>query len=540
MRHPRLAIGLSLFIAHAAAMADGVSVTVRLARPDALEVSYALPPGCQRLSFLKDGASAAKIRARWQAQGGFGSAGGDMLERGAAPGPVLRFRVPATSDKVSGYPGSAPVGRAMYAHMSNYAVGTECGAVEYRYASSGSIETAGALFHGEVSTGADAPALLFPMRLAADANGLDYFDPALSPAAVAQIRSVASGTAGFLRGAMPHAMFKRPILAVALPSEPGGPNIAGSAGDVLFLSLINWPAAPGPEIQRKMNKLVAHEMSHRFQIRDAVDDYADARLIHEGGAEFLRWSVSLRQGWLTPQQAGAELDDALATCMLVVGERSWRALPANVIAGDYLEYSCGLPAYVYAMAARQGSGSPYARIDAFYQQLRAGAKPDFSQTMECGAAPCKARVLPGVLEQPGPMRERWAAMLADTGLATPRAPNQSEIDNMMLRALTELVRDDCAGASSITPTPDSMLLDTLKACKRLRTDVEVMRVEGLPLFGGAQALPAVVAACASRKDVALGLKDGTTLRMGCKAPYQVAPRFYAADMARIMEQLTRD
>ncbi len=540
MRHPCLAIGLALLTAHAAALAGGVAVTVRLAAPDALEVRYALPPGCQRLTFLKDGPSAAKIRAHWQAQGGDGIAGGDTLERGAASGPVLRFRVPATSDKVSGYPGSAPVGRALYVHMSNYAVGPECGAVSYRYASGGSIETAGALFHGEVQSGEDAPALLFPTRRAVDANGLDYFDPALSPAAVAQIRSVASGTASFLRGAMPHAVFKRPIIAAALASEPGGPNIAGSAGDVLMLSLINWPAAPAPEHQRLMNKLVAHEMSHRFQMRDAVDGYADARLIHEGGAEFLRWSVALRRGWLTPQQAGAELDEALAACVLVAGERSWRALPARMKAGNWMEYTCGLPAYVYALAARQGNGSPYARIDAFYQQLRAGAKPDFAQAIECGAAPCKLRVLPAVLDQPGPMHEGWAAMLADTGLATPRAPNQSEINSMMTQALSQLIKEDCGGDSSITPTPDSALVDTLKACQTVLANVEVVRAEGLPLFGGTQALPAVVAACASRKEVALGLKDGATLRMGCRAPYQVTPYFYAANMAKIVEQLTRD
>jgi hypothetical protein len=454
---------------------------------------------------------------------------------------VLRFRVPATSDKVSGYPGSFPVGRALYAHMSNYAVGPQCGLVDYRYASGGSIETAGALFHGQVKTGEDAPALLFAARRAADANGLDYFDPALSAAAVTQIRSVADGTAAFLRAAMPQAVFARPIIAAALAREPGGPNIGGSAGDVLLLSLFNWPATPGPEQQRLMNKLVAHEMSHRFQMRDAVDDYPDARLIHEGGAEFLRWALSLRQGWLTPQQAGAELDDALAACMLATGERSWRALTPQAIASERLEYSCGLPAYVYALAARQGKGSPYARIDSFYGLLRAGAKPDFAQAIECGAGmPCKARILPAVLDRPGAMRANWAAMLADTGLATPRAPTAPQINSMMLQALTGLVKEDCAGARSITPTPDSVLLDSLPACKTLRADVAVVQVEGWPVFGGAQALPAMVAACTSGKQVALGLKGGATLHMHCQAPYQVTPHFYAADMAAIVERLTRD
>lgn len=534
MRLPCLAIGLALFTSTAAA-AEGVSVTVRLAAHDALEASYVLPASCKQLSFLKDGQGAQTIRSRWQAQDGCGVASGDTLTRNAAC-PALRFKVPVTSDKVTGYPGSFPVGRAIYTHMSNYAVGDQCGPVTYRYAAAG-IATAGAAFSGETPSNADAPALLF----SADANGLDYFDPALSAAAVAQIRSVADGTAAFLRARMPKAIFKRPIIAAALASEPGGANIGGSAGEILLLSLFNWPAAPNAEHRRLMNKLVAHEMSHPFQMRDAVDVYPDARLIHEGGAEFLRWTVSLRQGWLTPQQAGAELDDALAACMLGTGKRSWREMPAREIGASWLEYSCGLPAYVYALAARQGKGNPYARIDDFYAQLRSGARPDFAQALECGsAAPCKARVLPAVLDAKGAMQAQWAALLEHTGLATPRAPSQSQMNSMMAQALTELVKDDCNGGSSITTTPDSVLLDTLKACKTLRADVEVLSVEGLPLFGGKQALPAMVAACTGRRAVDLGLKGGGALRMPCRAAYRIMPQFYAADMAKIADRLTRD
>jgi hypothetical protein len=539
MRFLSVAIGLVLFASGAAVLADGVSVTVRLAAADALEVSYAMPASCQRLSFLKDGPGGQKIRSRWQALDGCGSAEGDQLTRNPAC-PAVRFRVPVTSDKVSGYPGSFPVGQAVYAHTTNYAVGAECGPVQYRFAAA-RIATAGAAFSGETSTSADAPALLFSTKLAPDARSLDYFDPALSAVAVGQIRAVADGTATFLRAQMPKAMFKRPIISAALASEPGGPNIGGSAGEILLLSLFNWPAAPAPEHQRLMNKLVAHEMSHPFQIRDAVDGYPDARLIHEGGAEFLRWSVSLRQGWLTPQQAGAELDDALAACLLAVGERSWRDVPARDIRAGWLEYSCGLPAYVYALAARQGQGTPYARIDDFYAQLRAGTKPDFAQAMECAAAsPCEARVLPAILEARGAMPAQWASMLKQTGLAAPRAPSQAQTNSMLVQAVTGLVKDDCEGNSSITTTPDSMLLDALKACKTLRIDVEVVLVEGLPLFGGAQALPAMVAACASRKDVALGLKNGASLRMPCRVPYRITPLFYAADMKKIGARLARE
>lgn len=272
-------------------------------------------------------------------------------------------------------------------------------------------------------------------------------------------------------------------------------------------------------------------------MRDAVDSYPDARLIHEGGAEFLRWSVSLRQGWLTPGQAAAELDDALADCMLGTGERSWRAMPAREIDARRLEYGCGLPAYVYALAARQGGGTPYARLDRFYAQLRLGARPEFMRALECGEASCTPRVLPALLDGAGPMRARWAEVPGETGLATPRAPRQAHVDAMMLQAITRLMQEDCAGGRSITPAPDRILLDTLPKCSTLRKDAVVKRVEGLPVFGGAEALPAIVAACAARHVVELGLEDGSTLAMPCRTPYQPMTQVYAADIGKVMKAL---
>jgi hypothetical protein len=287
-----------------------------------------------------------------------------------------------------------------------------------------------------------------------------------------------------------------------------------------------------------MIKLVAHEMSHRFQIRDAVDPYPDARLIHEGGAEFLRWLVSLQQGWLTPQQAGAELDDALATCTLATRGRSWRDLSSNERAANRLEYVCGLPTFVYALAARQGDGSPFGRIDDFYAQLRAGAHPDFAAAIECGSAMCRPRILPALLGKM-PMHEQWSAMLETSGLAAQRPPTRSQIDAMMVQAISDLVKADCGGKSSITPTPASLLIDKLATCQTVRADVVVERVEGERLFGGGKALRTMVAACNSRREVVLGIKGGTTMAMPCRVPYRPISHFYAADMPKIAQQLTR-
>lgn len=535
MQHISLLAGLAL--AMSSAGAENVQATVRLAAPDALEVSYQLPANCSQLPFLKNGQGAAEIRSRWQALDGCGQANGETLARNAKSCKVLTFRVPATINKVSGYPGSFPTGDGIYAHMSNYAVAEACGTVSYRFAGPGTILTGLARHEDTAPAHADAPALLFPTRLPKAGASLDYYDPALPSATVKQLRERAERTASWLHNRMPGAQFKRPIIAATLAKDRGGPNIGGNAGDVLHLALFNWPAEPAPEVSRLANKLVTHEMSHRFQIRDAADIYTDARLIHEGGGEFLRWLVSLHHGWLTPQDAATELDDALAACMLITDDRRWRDMPPAEIGGAYLEYECGLPAYVYALAARQGKGDALARIDDFYRQLRKGAKPDFAQAMECGSHACTPKVLPSVLEGSHAMREEWAAALDVTGLAHPVAPTQRQTDAMMLRALTNLVREDCQGKRSMTPTGTSVLVDTLPSCATLRKDVEVVQVEGLPLFGGVQALPAMTQACSVRKEVMLGLKDGATLAIPCRKPYVASTRMYAADIGKIMRAL---
>ncbi|MGW8390425.1 hypothetical protein [Pseudoduganella sp. HUAS MS19] len=535
MQRFTLLAGLALAMSSAAA--EKVHVTVRLAAPDALEVSYALPPTCTRIAFLKNGAGPAEIRSHWRPVDACGKASGEALVRGAKSCKVLAFRVPATSNKVEGYPGSFPTGQGIYAHMSNYAVGEDCGPTSYKFAGPGSILTGLARHEDTAPAHADAPALLFPARLPKGGTSLDYYDPALPPATVAQLRERAERTASWLQNRMPGAQFKRPIIAATMAKESGGPNIGGSAGDMLHLALFNWPAEPSPEVSRLANKLVAHEMSHRFQIRDAVDIYDDSRLINEGIGEFLRWLVSLHEGWLTPQDAAGELDDALAACMLITDDRRWRAIPAAEIGGNRLEYECGLPAFVYAMAARQGKGDSVARIDDFYRQLRKGGKPDLAQAMECGGQPCKPKVLPAVLEGGRPMREEWASALEDTALAKPIAPTQRHTDAMMLRALTKLVRADCQGRRSMTPAGASVLVDTLPSCATLRKDVEVVQVEGLPLFGGRQALPAMTQACTARREVVLGLKDGSVLAVPCREVYQPGTRMYAADIGKIMRAL---
>jgi hypothetical protein len=515
-----------------------VDVRLRLLSPEALEVSYTLPPACTSLAFLKDGDAGAATRAAWQSLDG-GTAGAGRLERPVGAPAVLRFRVPAATHQV-GYSAAFPMGQGVYAHLSNYAVDTHCGTVQYRLAAPGIAVDRRAWRDSAVTADNDAGLLLLTAPLPAGDRVPEYVDPRLSPATAARIRTVADGTVAYLHRELPNARFTRPVIAAAYAEEPGGPNIGGDASDVLRLALFNWPRAPGPAEDAKLTRLVSHEFSHRFQLRDAVDAYPDARLIHEGGGEFLRWMASIENGWLTPAQAAEDLDGALSDCMLVTEGRSWRSLRPREIANDRLEYRCGLPAYVYVLAARQGNGKALARIDAFYRELAAGRRPDVAQALECGPAPgCRARRMAPLLNADGPMDAQWGALLRDTGLARARPPTQAQKDAMVLRAVVKLMKDDCGGRSGTTPTPDSILLDGMKACKTFTRDVHVTAIEGLPVFGEGATGAAMTAACTARHAVLLGLKDGGTLAAPCPAPYGMRTDFYGVDIDKVLAALRR-
>lgn len=410
--------------------AGDVDVKIYWATPDSVEVSYELPANCRSVPFLaNDGAE--PIRASWESMDACGTASGDALSRGEKVCKALRFGVPVTTAKVSGHYASAfPMGGgAVYIHTSAYAVGESCGKVHYRFTAPGGVALYGRLHHGEVSahpeTGGDTAVLLLQNALPSTPGAVSFFDPRMSAEAIAQIREVAQETVSFLQAALPDAQYKPPILAATLANEPGGPNVGGEAGDVLRLTFYNWPRRPDSKARQKMTMLVAHELSHRFQLRDAVDVYPDARLIHEGGAEFLRWLVSVQKGWLTHEQAAEELDHELAQCMLYTDQKSWRELGPRVIAAQHLEYHCGLVAYVFSLAARQGQGSALLRFNDFYKSLMQGETPNFDHALECGSdVGCQARWFPLLLGSGTPMPDQWDKLFAATGLAKSHAPTQ--------------------------------------------------------------------------------------------------------------------
>lgn len=527
-----------------AAGASGVTVELKMAAPDHLVASYFLPADCSNLPFDKHGADGAAIRARWQSLDECGGADADALQRKDGACPAVRLRVPASTERRPGYPAAFPLGDTLYVHTSNFAVGPQCGPVTYRFIAPKALALQGRTVAGsaEVPDGGDMGVLLSSVPLGDTPEGIRYYAPGLGAANVEHIDRVARGTIAYLKAAMPDAPFRMPVLAAARVAASGGVGIDGDAADVLRVGLVNWPAQPSPADQEQLTLLVSHEFSHRFQLRDAFDTYADERLIHEGGAEFLRWVVSVQNGWLSKQQAARVLDDALAECLLGTGQRTWRALGKREIGSRQLAYRCGLPAYVYALAARQGGGTALARFSGLYRSAQAGRQPDFAQALECGGdgksggpGRCKARWLPELLERGVPMRRAFGALFDATALARPVAATPSQRKLMLLQAFEGLMREDC-GSASYYPGEGVIIVDNGVQCRALKGGMRVTRVEGIALSdpGAVQALSG---ACSGHKQVRLGLEQGGVADVACSKPYDVAQQFYGADIDALLAAL---
>lgn len=521
-----------------------VEVSIKLMPGRGLSVAYKLPPHCPQLRFEKSGQGAAKIRAQWQTQDDCFTVDGQHLiankKANATSCQQAHFVVPASTQKITGYPAAFPMGEVLYLHTSNYQVDDRCGAVTYQ------IEAPYIALEGtQVQQGVAVtpksdysfPALLSPHAFTHKHGVISYIDPQLSVDTIARINEVAEKTIAFLKGELPKAQFAMPIIAAANVKHPGSIGYDGDAGNVLRLSLFNWPTQLDSSEKNAVTGFVAHEFSHRFQQRDAVDIYPQSRVIHEGGGEFLRWYTSVSLGWLSHQEAAADLDEALGKCFLGTDDLPWSGLSARQIGQRQLEYRCGLAAYVYGIAARQNRETGIGNFGEFYANIQQGNKPDFYDAIECGnKTDCHPQWLPQLFNGKSPMQTAWRSFLKTSEMAKEVPPNQAQTELMIKKAFSRLMVDDC-GESSYFEARDGLIMDDIRTCKTLRKEMKVIGVEGYPLFGNLQALSAFTQACKTRGKVTLRIADAPDLEVACKTVYQPIASFYAVDIEKVLRRL---
>jgi hypothetical protein len=343
----------------------------------------------------------------------------------------------------------------------------------------------------------------------------------------------------YLREQLPSVPFRMPMIAAASIRDGGPTYFNGNAQEILQLAFFNWPLTMDDGGQRTISQFVAHEFSHRFQIYPAGSaSYAEERLIHEGGAEFLRWMTSIKTGWLSPQQAAADVDNALAKCLISAGQRSLRSLSRAEVDNGRIGYVCGLPAYVYAIAGSTEITPALQRLDNYYRQLQQSGRADFATMLECdGKAGCQPRWLPQLLRSEQTISAVWQHWLGASALAVSATPTADQQQEMLISAIGQLMREDCSGMRDVYPQKDKIVLSGLPQCQRLRAEVSVTQIEGLPYSGDQRTLPAMVNACRERQEVRLGLEQGQTLTLQCRQPMTVLSAFFQLQASAALKVL---
>ncbi len=542
--------GLALLAGQVAAQTvSGAPLTIQIIYRDAqqLEVSYAPQQACQRLRLSKENRDGEGLRDGWQALNDCARLEGDQIvwkQAANAANCVARFAVPVTKKVYHHYQPALPLGQAVLLHTSNYAVDHACGDTRYvlnapAVATGGQAVPAQLVLDTGVKERDSQPALLLPDAALRFEGTPFYADPDVPQTTVALIRDVADHTVQYLREQLPSVPFRMPMIAAASIRDGGPTYFNGNAQEILQLAFFNWPLTMDDGGQRTISQFVAHEFSHRFQIYPAGSaSYAEERLIHEGGAEFLRWMTSIKTGWLSPQQAAADVDNALAKCLISAGQRSLRSLSRAEVDNGRIGYVCGLPAYVYAIAGSTETAPALQRLDNYYRQLQQSGSADFATMLECdGKAGCQPRWLPQLLRSEQTISAVWQHWLRASALAVSATPTADQQQEMLISAIGQLMREDCSGMRDVYPQKDKIVLSGLPQCQRLRAEVSVTQIEGLPYSGDQRTLSAMVNACRERQEVRLGLEQGQTLTLACRKPVEAIPQFHQARIAEIIRQL---
>ncbi|MFZ6769905.1 hypothetical protein ACO0LM_22860 [Undibacterium sp. Di26W] len=517
---------------------------MKLISPQMLEVAYQLPQTCDAIPFLNQGnllKFGTVIRSAWQAIDDCGTADGTTLRKINKACTSIRFHVPATSkfyDRVS--PGSFPMGEGIYAHTSNYAISDKCGAVGYQFSAPGSIAFKSRVFHNAASyddyDGQYMAVLLLQKQISSEAGAISYFNPALGTENSQLLQEISDQAIDFYHKGLPDIAFRKPIIAATVEQNGGALNFWGDAGDILRLALYNWPQHPTPGTDARLRKFVWHEFAHRFQPPPTKENGQSAPFIVEGGAEYLRWTASVKTRWVSPEEAATELSTAISNCISKAGGYSWKALPDNMVNSGAMPYECGLALHVLGLGVRQNDASPLQQINDYYQVLNTRDTTIFEQAMECGTKKdCTPHWLPRLLGDQA-MSTVWPEFLASTQLAKPAPPPPSQHLNIQRMALASLMEENCNGDVSFYTDKDVFTIGEIKGCKVFREGMKIIQMEGKNISGPLLLVDEMTQACLSRGNVSLGLQNGEAIAVPCKRAFKI-PQFYAVDMKRLMQKL---
>jgi hypothetical protein len=534
-----------------------VVVELKLVAPNQLTVSYSLPPSCQALPLRSPygAAQLAELRSSWRATETCGKQIDGQIVRSDSACKQVTFNLtptPTVMDRV--YPPVFPIaGLGVYTHTGIFAPTDACGPITWRFSAPGGD----IVFNGKPRGGnvlvdvADSERIAYSGVYLSDAPIPLNFTSALSPDLPMWVREglqeAIKSVALSYREEFSALELVPPFVIASAVQNGGAPNDQAdvSKGGIMRFASFNPPAQPARADLINLRGIVAHEFAHKLQPEALNQQSGDSgNLIHEGGAEYLRWTAMIRLGWLSQAEAAEQLSQALNNCLASIGAQPWQ----NVEERQYgkLPYDCGLAIHVLILATRQ----PPARhlsadelLESYYRQS-ADVPAGFAAVLECAdAKDCTPRWTPRLISTKANFSSQIDALINSAHLAasvsdSPPKPLQAQIASIALMRLLEV---DCSDSHGFYSRDNGFEIAMSPACKTFRDGMRVTQMNGVSITTDPlHAARSAISACRSRHHTTVGLSDGTTLPLACKAIPKAAAHFYKLNIERVLALLRRD
>lgn len=221
----------------------------------------------------------------------------------------------------------------------------------------------------------------------------------------------------------PKLNFKSPTLFISNIQDEKQSTVqadVSSLGMIRF-GFVNAQETPNDAYLMPTKHLVAHELAHLLQ-----PNKKSTPVIHEGGAEFIRWMAEYKLGWQDKNAIAKQFSDALLSCLNNAGDANWSDLELNGLQLGNDIYNCGLVIHVIALASRQNLDSAEKNIYQYYQHWKVNDDANFAQYIECGnQKSCEPKWLTDIFMSKMPFANKVDSQLNNLGIV--KTKNSVEI-----------------------------------------------------------------------------------------------------------------
>jgi len=561
---PWMAFALTALVAPATAGVEGdtlaseksqsqtVEVELALLEPKTIRLSYRIPASCNQLPLGTpySDSQLRSLRKSWTPSNQCGSEVNGQIVRSDSHCDRISFDVPVEptmADRV--YPPAFPIGDlGAYVHTSVYAPTDACGPVTWKFGSAlGQV-----VYQGENR----GPTVSVPSS-DSEAGYMAVFlsQSPLPPGARTAlpddlplwIRSVVldetSAIEAQYRKRFTSLFNVSPFVVGSAVSTAGPPRQQAEVadGNMIRYAFYNPPNHPNLQDIANVRGVIAHEYGHRLQPQTLLKGPDDPdNLIHEGGAEYLRWTSMIRLGWSSPSDAESELDKALNTCLANVGDQPWQHFDGRAY-GD-IPYACGLTLHVLLLASRRDAKAVTAddELESYYRRRKDGPV-NFGQAMECGESErCAPRWEPKLLSSTVNFSSTVDSLIRSLGIARTlptQLPQPLQLA-ILSNALMHLMDDDCDGSRGYYHRDNGFEVGLSPDCKTFHDGMLFTHANGVRLMAEPlKAARSLVSQCANRHLATLEMSDGNSIKVKCGVFSAPAARFYDLDIRKVLRLL---